>query len=307
MSASIRIPNFDPVNIKETTLLDADVAKGALSITPKSIQGMANNDIMYVSKLGSEICEMVSLTINGSNLTVTPALTFDHKKYAYLTTVQGNQIVVYRAANVNGYVPADTSFAALPDGLLDIDPDQMATDYFDIDGGPDYWYKFTYRNSTSQAETSLADAVPVRGGGYGHYASIDQVRRAAGFGNNANITDGMIDEKRIAAEDEINTQLGGQYAIPFADPVPATINNITRLLAAGYLLTDDGGPFSAPLQTEGEGKLKRAQQLLDNIKTGKITLQDATGLSIKQTANVNISPNLTSEEDDFMFKIDMEM
>lgn len=305
MSITLQVDNFGPNNIKEQSRLALAVAKGALNLKPENRQGYGNGDFLLISRPGKEICELRTVALNADGETIdVSALSFDHQRFAQLTSINGTHIKVYRAANVDGHVPADGSFVAVGSPLA-IEVDQMFTNFTDPDGGAGYWYKFTYYNPSAVSETPLADAVAVRGGGYGHYATIDQIKREAGFGSNPNITPAMVDERRVNAEDEINTTLGGIYAVPFADPVPAVINNITRLLAAGFLLQNQYGVFTNA-SSVGDKKVKDARALLAQVKSGAITLQDATGTSIKQQQSVDIYPGNSTDDDGFMFERTME-
>ncbi len=67
----------------------------------------------------------------------------------------------YRAANVDGKVPADDLFSVL--ATRDIDPDQPSTYMTDSAGGSGFWYRSTYFNASTNEETALTDSEARRG------------------------------------------------------------------------------------------------------------------------------------------------
>jgi hypothetical protein len=313
MPTTLRIDNFAPNNIQERTVLDADVAAGGSSLTVQNNNNLAAAAFAIVGDLGREQSESrVISTPAGSTTLGIDALQFAHKRFELVTGIFGNQIQLYRSPNVDGTVPADGAFASLGSPVL-IDVDQLYTDVTDATGDSNYWYKYTYRNSTSGAQSNLADSVAARGGGFGHYCSIDAIRKEAGFGNNPNITDNMISERRDGAESEINDTLEGLYVVPFVKPVPATIRNIARLLTAGYLLQAEYGPVTSGTQSEGDSKLKEAHELLDRVQNKKIVLVSAatgSSMAVPGVGGVSSWPNVSTadakEEDsggDHLFRV----
>lgn len=297
MSANLRINNFDSINIKEVSTLLADAAAATAALTLENNQSITTNDFVIVGVLGSEGSEkaMVLSASGGTSVTLNANLALAHKRGDALTALRGDQIKVYRAVNVSGSCPADAAFTAVGSGTINIDPDQLNTDFQDSTGGSSYWYKFTYKNSTTSDETDLADAVAARGGGYGNYCSVDEIRTEAGFDHNRYVTDATIDSRRIDAEDEINTELSGIYTLPFS-PVPPTVARITRLIAAGLLLLTEYGAVSTGTNKEGNDKLKQGRDLLSELKTREKVLVDPTGTSmVLGTASVVTSwPNDTT-------------
>lgn len=277
---TIRVPNFPDINIKERSRLNADSAIGATTLTLEYTSNMSASDYLYVGALGTERGEINTITTVASitGLTV-PAMLKPHDRFDDVCTLFGNKIRVYRAANVDGNVPADGSFSLLG-SAADIDADQNYTDITDATGGSDYWYKYTYYNSTSTSETPLADAIAVRGGGYGDYASIESIRQEAGIQNNRFITDAQVNEKRQAAQAIINGALTGIYTVPFTSPINPQIAEITRKLAAGMILKNDYGTVKSFSTNDGDAKMKWAYAELDKIKQKGSQLLDSTGESM---------------------------
>lgn len=293
MSATLKIDNYGSLNLKESTQLDADYAAGINAFTLKSTLNYQANDFVILGQLGAEGCELMTIqSVAAQVATMTANSKLLHKRFDAFTSLFGNQINVYRAINVDGTQPLDGAFTLLT--TVAIDPDQNYTTYTDAGGGSNYWYKFTYTNSISAAETSLADSMAARGGGYGHYTTVDDIRREAGFTNNANITDAVINSRRIDAEDEINSELTGIYTVPFGSPAPRVINNITKLLAAGYLLLAEYGAVTTGSNKEGNAKITEARGMLDSLKSRKLLLTDASGNSMAVSAAVTSWPDATT-------------
>jgi len=287
MSAQIRINNWDAPNLIETSELTADAAIGATSLTLKSAQGFNADNFVILGRLSGETAELRSIGSINSDLrqiTVTYALKFAHAQFESIVSLFGNQIKVYRATNVDGTIPADNQFSLLT--TINIDPDQSYTDYKDASGGSSYWYKATFFNETTTAETDIGNSVATRGGGYGNYCTIDSIRGEAGIRNNRFITDATVNEKRLIAQQLIDSQLNGIYTIPFTAPVNALISAITRTYAAGLLLVDNYGPAVTLNTNEGNQKLlwvtnEKETGQLDKLRLKKLTLTDpVTGSDI---------------------------
>ena len=297
---TITVPNFKDANIKEHSKLDADTIVGATTLALAHSNDMATNDYLYVGRLGSEGAELTTIaTVPSISSATTAALVKPHSRFDDVTVLFGNKIKVYRASNVDGTVPADASFSVVGTSN-NIDVDQVSTSIIDADGGSDYWYKATYYNSTTSGETPLADAIASRGGGYGDYASIESIRNDAGLQNNHFITDAQINEKRQAAQSLINGQLTGIYTIPFIAPINPHIAEITRKLAAGYLLTNDYGMVSSFSTNNGKAKVEWAIDQLNKLKARETTLTDNAGTdtSISTTSGLQMWPNTTTADAD---------
>lgn len=280
MSATISVENFGSLNIKETSKLDVDSVAGATSLTLAYTDNILADDYLYLGTFAGEGSEKVDVsTITDSKVLTlkTPYAKKPHSRFDVVSTLFGNQINIYRAANVDGTQPADGSFSAL--AAVGIDFDNSSTSYVDATGSSSYWYKFTYLNTFASTETALADSPAVRGGGVGDYCSVDAIRNRAGLNNNRFISDAKLDEWRQAAQDEINSNLIGLYAIPFTSPINAMIRNITIDLAAGMTLLDDYGPTNVMDTTNGQKKIDDARALLARIKNKELILPDILGAS----------------------------
>lgn len=281
MSQTLKLPNFHTNNIVETSVLDADAAIATTSLAVRFSDQMTTDGYLFIGEFGGEGSELAVLNTITDADTVTidaPGLVKAHKRFEPATILFGNKLRIYRASNVDGTTPADGDFSLLD--TIDIDVDQAQTTYEDATGGSDYWYKYIYYNSVLTSGTNIADATAVRGGSIGNYASIESIRREAGLQNNKYIADDFIDEKRQAAQQVINSTLSGIYTIPFTAPINPGIAEVTRLLAAGYLLTANYGALNTLNTNEGEAKIKRAMDMLAGYRNGSSQVVDETGTTI---------------------------
>lgn len=302
MATTLRAPSFAEVNVKERTTLSAESAAADTTLELTSAQGFAADDFILIGHPGVENCEKRQISgLTGLVATVS-ALTLNHEAYEPVTALRGDKVVFYRAANVDGTIPDDEDFTEL--AAVDIDPDQQSTYYNDSDGSSGYWYKFTYRNSETEAETDLADATAVRGDDYGHYASLSQIRKDAGLQHNPNIDDELVDEHRRAAESEINSAMTGRYVVPFSSPVPDLITQITIQLAAGLLLLNQYGTTATGSNKDGTAKCKAARALIARLQgetvdgLPPIYLTDYLGDELPRESGISYWPDETTEDAD---------
>ncbi len=278
---SLKIPNFDAPNIQEIARLDADLAVGNTTINLHTAQNFDADDYFVIglkASEGSELMQVDSMTTAVIVVSKAPAQ-LPHNRFDDVTLLFGNKIKMYRASNVNGLQPADSAFAALG-SPIDIDVDQIDTGFTDPDGSNDYWYAFTYYNSTTTEETDIASSRKVRGGGIGNYCSIQSIKQEAGLASNRNISDSLYDEKRRAAQQMINSKLSGIYTIPFTAPVNPGIEDLARRISAALVMMSSIGGQYTRLYDEGKDKLTDALSELDKLRSREDTLVDENGDSI---------------------------
>lgn len=308
MAELISLSNFSSINLIETTELTADAAAAQAVVAAANVQGFVTNKYFIAGQLGTEQAELRQVSsVASQNITATAAFTFTHKKFESLTVLRGNKIRVYRSANVNGTAP--TSGYTLI-GTADIEADQMVTLFTDATGGEGYWYKQTYYDSTAGTETDLTDAVAVRGGDFGNYVTIDEVRQEAGFMFNSAITDDLIALHRANAESQVKGTLkAAGYTLPLAS-VPDTIRNISKLLAAGYLLLQDYGVGYEGTNKDGQAKVDLANAQLKQIRNREIILVDIVESALGLAPSISGWPDDTTVDaadsdsgGDIMFRI----
>lgn len=275
MADTLYLTNFPEPNIVERTQIAADVAAAATTVTVKNVDNFANNDIIVLGELGSEQAEKKQITsLDSSTQIITiPALTFKHYNLEPLTKIRGDKIRLYRAANVDGTQPDDGDFSLIT--TVTIQVSKTYTEYVDEDGGDGYWYKMTYYNSVDSSETDIAESEAIRGGNYGHYATVEQVRRTAGFVDNSDITDDVIAEARDEAESVIKGYIvSSGYYLPLTTPYPPSLVRLVKQLAAAYLLQDEYGASTEGTDKDGYAKEEAVMKRLEKIQDGTITLID---------------------------------
>jgi hypothetical protein len=300
--------NFGEINILGRSELASDVVADTDDVVVKNANGFAVGRFFVLDIPGKETAELHRVeAISGNNITTVDNVERAHRRNELVTILRYNQIRFYRAPNVTGDQPADSDFAVLT--TVDIDVDSEMTDYIDTDGGSGYWYKFTYYNSITDTETSLADADSVRGGNYGRYVTVFEVRREAGLEDNQFITDEEVYEKLLAAEGEADSALvDGGHTLPLAS-VPEVIKQAIRLIAAGFLLVKDYGPEHNGTNKDGERKLAMGRAMLAKIanKSTTITVNGETvtvGTGVRgYPLNDEVETSITRER---MFTRDQE-
>lgn len=295
MAEILRPSNFDDINLLEKSNLDADAAAGQAVISPENADTYAADDFVVVGVLGKETSEVMRIaSIAAGDITFTANLANKHYQGEPITKLFGNQIRLWRAANVDGTEPDVADFEVL--GTVTIEADQQFTPYTDATGGADYWYKKTFYNSVSENETDLADAVSVRGGNQGHYVTTDEVKTEAGLQNNRWISDSLVFTAILDAESEVNASLAiGRYTLPLTE-VPQYVVKATRLLAAGFLLSNEYGAQYKGVTKEGETKISQAREILADIEAGKKELVNSQGEAINQSSRIRFYPDDSAED-----------
>lgn len=296
MSASLQLDNFASANIEETSRLAVDVNTSTTAFTVENAAGFLVDRIMVFGQLGGETTEKRRVTnITNNTLTIQSAFLTAHSKLEPVTQLFGDQIQVYRAPNVNGSVPADGAFVALGTPV-DIQVDQLQTPFTDNTGGSGYWYKIAYRHSVSGAETDLSLSIAVRGGSYGNYVSIAEIRKFAGLDGNSYISDAEIATARMQAQSEINGALSLRYAIPFEEPLPPVIALLTKELAAGILMARDFGMSGDDTSKDAGRRLSDVRKRIKELATGEVAIMDQYSAPIASRSVLSYWPNDTTAD-----------
>jgi hypothetical protein len=301
MSEIIRVPNFSAINLREVTFINADAAAGTDAITVLNDSSYTGGQKILIGNLSQENTEVGTiLSVASKIITLTANLSNRHIRGEIITLLFGDQIHLYRAANVDGSIPADSSFSYI-NVLATIQGDDASSDLVDATGSSSYWYKTTYYNTATGEETDLSQALAVRGGNYGKLVSIESVRDEAGLDDNRNIDDGKIAERRDHAEDEVLGRLAAAgYVIPLQSSngalyVPPMVENIARILAAGYLLKQEYGAITEDAEKNGDDKIEQAYAMIKDIQEQRVTLVDTVGAAVPHTSQVSGWPDATTE------------
>ncbi len=293
MSQILTAENFPQSNIVDLTALTSDAAAGQKIVNVENIGNIVVGSYCLLGSLGDERAQLNQVdTISGLAITFLTNLTVKHSRGEQLQRIRSNQIRFYAASNVNGSIPADGSFSVLT--TQDIQADRLYTEYVHAAGGSDYWYKYTFYNSTTSSETDIADAVAVRGGNFGYYVSAQEVRETAGMKNNTYISDTLIFSKLQMAQSEVDGVLINRgYTLPLSS-IPESVKNATLLIAAGYLLTNDYGPEFEGLNKDGNQKIKQGREILNQISSNMIQFPDGNGGAVAQNSGVRGYPDNTT-------------
>lgn len=297
MPELLYLTNFPDANIVEQSQLNAAVAATGTSVALKNVSNFAIGDVAVIGRLATEQAEKRELSaVDTSAQTVTfSALSFAHKKLDPITKLRGDQIRIYRAANVDDTQPDDDDFILIH--TINIDVTNQITIWNDPTGGVGYWYKITYYASNGGAETDIADSMAVRGGNYGHYATVEQVRKSSGLVGNSDVEDETIAEARNEAESVIKGSiLAAGYTLPFEEPYPPSVVRLVKQLASAYLLQEEFGASVQGSNRDGFELEKSIMAKLKLIQEGKIQLIDVNKETVEdKISDVGGSPDDSSE------------
>ncbi|MDQ0825420.1 hypothetical protein QFZ60_001593 [Arthrobacter sp. B2I5] len=280
MATTLRIDSFDELNIVERGELSLDSVMGSSVLGVRCVDDLVAGQTIYVGQLSREGIEkaVIASIADETTISLVEPLQLAHARFEPVTAVLGDSIHIYRAPNVDGTVPSDDQFTILT--TRTIDADQTSTYFKDSTGSSAFWYRYTYFNPITLDETPLNAFDAFRGDDFGHYASLSEIRREAGFENAFNLKDAVIDQQRRMAEAEINASLAGAYTVPFTT-VPEIIHTLTIQLAAALLLTDAYG------QTPGnKQKLQDARAAIAAYRTRSSVLTDGQGVSLASSEAV---------------------
>jgi hypothetical protein len=301
MANTLEAENFPADNIRDILVLDADVAAGSQTVVAKSSGTLASGDYLYLSSPGSQTAEKVQ--VSGSPTATTVSLAsparYLHRRGETATAPYGDQIQFMYSANVDGSVPGLPAFQILQ--AVDIDPSSVSTAFVDtaasVSTDPtSRWYAYVYRNSGTGATTDINDAVPSRGGDYGHYCSLERIRSEAGFKKSNYITDQDIEMQRQRAEEEINGYLSKMTTLPLAVPLPQMVSSLAVVLAAGYLMLVEYGvqADTKAVARNGQAKVDWAIRKLDAMLDGRLPLLDVRGVNITSYSDYGNFPTDTT-------------
>lgn len=283
MATTLQIDSFPSNIIRERSQLSSATAPGDTTLNVDDSAGFAAADIIYVGNLGSETCEKaVVASVNAATtITLSEPLGLAHAASEPVTKVMGDKIKIYRAPNVDGWVPSPDSFTVQV--TREIDADNSSTYWRDSSGSSAYWYCFTNFNETTLEETDRSK--PIRGDDFGHYASINEIKSEAGFAGNLNLKDSVVDQQRRAAESEINASLSGTYSVPF-DPAPDIVRTLTIQLAAALLRLQAYGETADTKQRLADVRAK-----IQLYSDGDLTLTGEDGSALSDGDQVSGYPD----------------
>lgn len=274
-------PTEDFVKLERTELAD-DVAAGSNVTLPLlNNSGFSENDFLVVGREGSEGAELQQINqvvTPGTNVRVA-TLRLAHKKGEIVTRYRYDKRKFYGSLTSTGSFVELTADGS-PVAIQVDDPQGTLIEYAGVQGYE--YFKATYYNSQTDEETDIADSEAVLADETKRYTSLYAIRVQAGLTENPYITDERIERARGQAENEINSTLLTRYILPL-DEIPAVIQHLTELLAAGYIDFTEFGK-------EGEGVkwLGEARGVLKSIQKGTQRLVGADGLELPVLSTTNV-------------------
>lgn len=225
-------------NRRERTQLAANASAGSsVVVTVANVADFSVNDYVVVGLEGSQQAELTQVTaIFGQTLTLA-LLTLAHELNEPVVKYRYNQRRFYGSTSATGSFLELTSSGS-PLTIMVNDPQGTTLEYTGLEGYT--YFKATYFNSTTNDTTDLANSDAVLADESLRYCSIYAIRRQAGLTNNPYITDGDIEAYRKRAENEVDSWLSAKFIMPYTnasgiEEIPAVLENITMLLAAGYM------------------------------------------------------------------------
>lgn len=297
---TLRLTNFTDNNLKETSYLTEVALQGATSITVANSEGYAVGEQLLIGYINSEQSEIRAITAIPDSRHITVAqLTLNHIKNEPINSLFGNQLKLYSAPVAGSSIPIDAAFIPVAQPVP-INTGQIYTDVTDIFTSGAAWYKYVYFNSIDQSETSLSGATArLVGGTTTNYCSLSEIRGEAGFKNATYIGDDVIDQKRQAAQAQVNSALSGLYTMPLSSPVDPHIKQITLQIAAGLLMNAEYGLYGRGTD-QGNAKLAWAEAELEKFKSKELVIlnPDGTDSSLPGAGSGGASgwPNNTTEQ-----------
>lgn len=271
----------------------ADVAPGSgVTLVVDNGAVFALHDYIVIGIEGSDTAELVQISaITGNNLTVTIALA--HKMDEPIVKYRYNKRKFYGCATQTGAFIELTAYGS--PAVIDVNnPPGTSIEY---SGGEGYQYfKATYFNSQTSEESNLADSNTVLANESARYCGLYQIRVQAGLAQNPNIDDGRVEEKRKQAENEVDSALISKYILPLTRSsdnvveIPALVQRITILLAAGYLNYEE-------YNADGDGVkwLGEARGILNALQLGK---QKLIGTDKQEMSQFTLTRGIQAYPDD---------
>lgn len=249
---------------RERDVLTADVSAGSdVTVNLQSSVNYTVNDYIVIGNEGSETAEIVQIASIPNTTSITVTTTLAHKKGEPIVKFRYNKRKFYGSITTGGSYSELTSSGS-PELIMVNNPQGTLLEYTGNEGF--IYFKSTYYNSTTADETSIDDAVEVSSNEELRYTSLYAIRVQAGITKNPYIDDGRVEQKRIQAENEINSVLFRLYEIPMSEIVPL-VSRLCTLLAAGYIDFEEYGPDGQGVKWLGEarGILKAISENRQNL------------------------------------------
>lgn len=262
-------PTESQVKLDKSQVAVQTAAGTDVVVTLLNSHGYSVNDFVVIGEEGSQQAEMAKVTAVTPTTITVDTLNLTHFADEPVTQFRFNKRKFYGSTTLNGTYTELVGYGS-PVAISVNDPQGTMLEYV---GGEGYlFFKSTYYNSVTFEESDLLESTATPGDESARYCSLYAIRSRCGLTNNPYFTDGQVDAYRTRAEAEVDSYVLGKYPLPFTNSsnvpeVPALIEQITSLLAAGYIDYVETGK-------DGEGVrwLGEARGMLNKISTGAITL-----------------------------------
>ena len=119
------------------------------------------------------------------------------------------------------------------------------------------------------------------------YSTSVNVKLEAGFENNNNILAATVTRHISAGDSRIDSVLSKLYTLPLST-TPALIEQISRLLGAGYLMLEEYGTEAEGTSKDGAAKVTKAEGLLKMIGEGTIILVGTDGVELSRSTSLRL-------------------
>lgn len=280
-------PTDEYIKRARTRTTNDTVAGSSVVVSIQNSENFTVNDYVVIGTAGSEGAEMAKVTAKSATSITVDALALAHVAGEEVQVYAYNQRKFYGSATEDGSYTQLTSDGS-PKNISVTDPQGTYLEYT----GEDYsYFRATYYNSTTGAETSQSDSTATQGDESQRYCTIHAIRVQAGLTKNPFVTDGEIETYRARAENEVNSIIMANYVLPLENgsgdfEVPGIIENVTVLLAAGYLDYKEFGK-------DGEGVkwLGEARGILKAIRDNK---QRLIGSDMAEMASTGSNTGVSS-------------
>lgn len=132
------------------TYLQSDTVIGATSFLTENTRAFTANDIVILSRVGSENAELLTVTSVTNNETIVlSTATQNHNRGEILQRILWNQIVIETSAN-------GTSWSTL--ATISIDPTRQQTSYLHAAGTSATYYRVSFKNSVTATTSNTSTA-----------------------------------------------------------------------------------------------------------------------------------------------------
>lgn len=169
--------NYDYSGQQNTKLTEI-LGKGQTTMKVENTEGFAIDEY-FVIEPSTERAEIIKITTVDDDIKITIAAPkFAHPIGTILYRLPYNQMKFYESSSTTG------TYAFITGATVDMTYDGLYTNYDDVTGDTDYYFKRTFYNSTSEVESDIALSDYWQSSDEYLYVNEDQMRRFMQLGKN---------------------------------------------------------------------------------------------------------------------------